>query len=128
MKTNQSNHNGCPTHEHDFSRRSLLQGAVAGGVAFGGFGRLFAADNATTAKKNDKRVILVFMSGGPSQFETWDPKPGQPTGGPHISIPTSISGIHFDEYMPNLARLCADCIQSQHAGRTRAALVVDLCA
>jgi hypothetical protein len=74
-------------------------------VAFGGFGRLFAADRAAVAKKNGKRVILVFMSGGPSQFETWDPKPGQPTGGPHISIPTSISGVHFDEYMPNLARL-----------------------
>lgn len=95
----------CSSHEHAFSRRALLQGALAGGAAFGGFGRLFAADQAVAAKRNDKRVILVFMSGGPSQFETWDPKPGQPTGGPHISIPTSISGVHFDEYMPNLARL-----------------------
>ena len=77
----------------------------AGGAAFGGFGRLFAADSAAAAKQNDKRVILVFMSGGPSQFETWDPKPGAPTGGPHVSIPTSISGVHFDEFMPNLARL-----------------------
>lgn len=97
----------CPSHEHAFSRRALLQGALAGGAAFGGFGRLFAADQAAVAKKNDKRVILVFMSGGPSQFETWDPKPGQPTGGPHISIPTSIPGVHFDEYMPNVARLAS---------------------
>jgi hypothetical protein len=66
---------------------------------------LFAAEQAVATKRNDKRVILIFMSGGPSQFETWDPKPGQPTGGPHISIPTSLSGVHFDEYMPNLARL-----------------------
>lgn len=95
----------CTTHEHAFSRRALLQGALAGGVAFGGFGRLFAAEQAAAVKKNDKRVILVFMSGGPSQFETWDPKPGQPTGGPHCSIPTSIPGVHFDEYLPNLARL-----------------------
>jgi hypothetical protein len=98
---------GCPIHEHSFSRRALLHGALAGGAMFGGFGRLFAADSAAVAKKNDKRVILVFMSGGPSQFETWDPKPGQPTGGPHISIPTSIGGVHFDEYMPNLARLAS---------------------
>lgn len=97
--------NNCPKHEHVFSRRALLQGGLAGGMAFGGFGRLFAADHATAATKNDKRVILVFMSGGPSQFETWDPKPGQPTGGPHISIPTSIPGVHFDEYLPNLSRL-----------------------
>lgn len=98
-------HRHCPAHEHAFSRRALLQGAVAGGVAFGGFGRLFAEDNADAAAKNSKRVLLIFMSGGPSQFETWDPKPGAPTGGPHISIPTSISGVRFDEYMPNLARL-----------------------
>ncbi|QDU25052.1 hypothetical protein ETAA8_01130 [Anatilimnocola aggregata] len=95
----------CPRSEHALSRRALLHGALAGGVAFGGFGRLFADDHAAAAKKNEKRVILVFMSGGPSQFETWDPKPGQPTGGPHISIPTSIPGVHFDEYMPNLSRL-----------------------
>lgn len=95
----------CPAHQHALSRRALLQGFAAGSVAFGGFGRLFAKEHAAAAKKNDKRVILIFMSGGPSQFETWDPKPGQPTGGPHISIPTSISGLHFDEYMPGLAGL-----------------------
>jgi hypothetical protein len=97
----------CPRREHAMSRRALLHGALAGGVAIGGFGRLFADDHAAAAKRNDKHVILVFMSGGPSQFETWDPKPGQPTGGPHISIPTSIPGVHFDEYMPNLARLAS---------------------
>lgn len=95
----------CRNRDHSFSRRNLLHGAIAAGAAFGGFGRLFAADQAALAQRRDRRVILVFMSGGPSQFETWDPKPGQPTGGPHISIPTSIPGVHFDEYMPNLARL-----------------------
>lgn len=101
-----SNHylDDCPRQEHVFSRRALLQGALAGGVAFGGFGRLFAAEQAAAVKKNNKRSILIFMSGGPSQFETWDPKTGQPTGGPHLSIPTSIAGVHFDEFLPNLAR------------------------
>ena len=105
MNARQKPSHECPRYEHGFSRRALLQGAMAGGAAFGGFGRLFAADSAAAAKQNDKRVILIFMSGGPSQFETWDPKPGAPTGGPHVSIPTSISGVHFDEFMPNLARL-----------------------
>jgi hypothetical protein len=105
MNTGLRQSTGCPSHEHAFSRRALLHGAIVGGAAFGGFGRLFAADSAVTAKQNDKRVILVFMSGGPSQFETWDPKPGAPTGGPHVSIPTSVSGLHYDEFMPNLARL-----------------------
>jgi len=94
--------------EHEFARRTLLSGAVGCGVAFGGFSRLFADSEAAQAAKAQKRVILVFMSGGPSQFETWDPKPGQSTGGPHLAIPTAVSGIHIDEYMPLLAR---------HAGR-----------
>jgi hypothetical protein len=95
----------CLPSDHSHSRRMFLHGAIAGGAAFGGFGRLFAADHAEVAARDQKHVILLFMSGGPSQFETWDPKPGRPTGGPHLSIPTSVAGIHFDEYMPNLARL-----------------------
>jgi hypothetical protein len=81
----------------------FLQGT--GTTALGGFGRLFAADHAAKAAGQGKHVILVFMSGGPSQFETWDPKTGRPTGGPHMNIRTTVSGVRFDEYMPNLARL-----------------------
>lgn len=95
----------CNPAEHAFSRRALLQGAVSTAACFGGFGRLFGADQAASAKRAGKKVLLIFLSGGPSQFETWDPKPGTPTGGPHCSIPTSLPGIHFDEYLPNLARL-----------------------
>jgi hypothetical protein len=95
----------CRRSDHGISRRSFLHGAVAGGTAFGGFARLFAAESAAVAVKQHKHVILLFMSGGPSQFETWDPKPGRPTGGPHMTIPTSLPGVHFDEFMPNLARL-----------------------
>ncbi|QDU29510.1 hypothetical protein ETAA8_46220 [Anatilimnocola aggregata] len=95
----------CKAIDHAFSRRVLLQGAVTASACFGGFGRLFAADQAAAAQRASKKVVLIFMSGGPSQFETWDPKPGMPTGGPHCSIPTSLPGIHFDEFLPNLARL-----------------------
>ena len=91
--------------EHLVSRRVLLRGAIAGGMAFGGFGNLFAAENAERAAQRQKHVILLWMSGGPSQFETWDPKPGMPTGGPHLSIPTSVPGLHVDEFLPKLARL-----------------------
>lgn len=95
----------CPTSEHALSRRMFLQGMVAGGVAFGGFAHLFSAAHAQEAARRQKHVLLVYMSGGPSQFETWDPKPGQRTAGAHMTIPTALPGVRFDEFMPNLARL-----------------------
>ena len=105
MKQRDKSTTVCPRQDHTFARRMFLQGVVGGGMAFGGFGRLFSQDVAQQAERQQKHVILIFMSGGPSQFETWDPKPGQPTSGPHLTIPTAIPGIRFDEFMPNLSRL-----------------------
>ncbi|MEY4178688.1 MAG: hypothetical protein RLY70_2262, partial [Planctomycetota bacterium] len=47
--------------EHVVSRRMLLRGAIAGGMAFGGFGNLFAAENAERAAQRQKHVILLWM-------------------------------------------------------------------
>ncbi len=43
-------------------------------------------------------------AGGPSQFETFSPKPGHPNGGQTKAIPTSVSGIHISENFPHVAR------------------------
>ncbi len=59
---------------------------------------------AAEAKRQQKHCILLWLCGAPSQFETWDPKPGRPSGGPFGSLPTRIPGIHFSELMPR----CAD--------------------
>lgn len=80
------------------SRRTFL---TAAGGALAALGGLFQPAVAGTLRRNQKRAILVWMSGGPSQFETWDPKPG----GPHGTTATSICGLHFDEYMSRLAGL-----------------------
>ena len=48
--------------------------------------------------------ILLWMQGGPSQFETFSPKPGHPNGGETKAIATSVSGIHISENFPQLAR------------------------
>jgi hypothetical protein len=45
----------------------------------------------------------MWLCGAPSQFETWDPKPGRISGGPFGSIPTTIPGVHFGELMPRTA-------------------------
>ena len=55
---------------------------------------------AAELKKQQKRCILLWLAGGASQLETWDPKPGAATGGPFRAIPTSVPGIHISELMP----------------------------
>lgn len=43
------------------------------------------------------------MSGGPSQLETFDPKEGQPNGGPTKAIDTRVPGIRIAENLPKIA-------------------------
>jgi uncharacterized protein (DUF1501 family) len=53
-------------------------------------------------------MILLWMSGGPSQIDTFDPKPGQPTGGPLRPCTTSVPGISIGEYLPKTAQQMKD--------------------
>src|SRR5262249_5286206 len=55
----------------------------------------------------DKSVIFLFMHGGPSQFETFDPKMDAPEGTRSATgeIKTAIPGITFGSTFPKLARL-----------------------
>ena len=50
-----------------------------------------------------KHCIVLFMSGGASQLDTFDPKPGTENGGPFAAIPTSAKGIQVSEHLPNVA-------------------------
>jgi hypothetical protein len=59
---------------------------------------------ANQLQKQQKRALCIFLSGGASQFETWDPKPGRPTGGPFQAIQTSVPGVRISELMPEMAR------------------------
>src|SRR5437763_5095855 len=54
-----------------------------------------------------RACIVLWMSGGPPQHETWDPKPDAPAEirGPFGSIATSIPGVRVGELMPNTARI-----------------------
>src|SRR5262249_11342091 len=49
-----------------------------------------------------KAVILLWLSGGPSQFETWDPKPDAPAEGrgPFGAIATKVPGVRVCEHFP----------------------------
>src|SRR3954469_476219 len=54
-----------------------------------------------------KSVVLLFQQGGPSQFETFDPKPDAPDGVRTLTgtIRTSLPGVRFGEHLPRLAAL-----------------------
>ena len=54
-----------------------------------------------------KAVILLWLWGGPSQLDTFDPKPHAPLDyrGPFVTIPTRITGVRFCELFPKLAGL-----------------------
>jgi hypothetical protein len=86
------------------SRRTFLRGVAAGGIV----AALGWKDAVTLAapelRKRGMACILLFMNGGPSQFETFDPKPGNANGGPTKGIPTSIPGVQIAEHWPRVAK------------------------
>ena len=58
---------------------------------------------ASGTRRPAKACIVLFMHGGPSQIDTFDPKPGRDTGGPFAAIGTSVAGIQISEHLPRLA-------------------------
>lgn len=55
----------------------------------------------------DKAVVLLFLAGGPSQYETFDPKPNGPEGCTSINghVQSALAGVRFSAYLPRLARM-----------------------
>lgn len=86
-------------------RRAFL---AAGGVGLGTLGLTPFSERwarASAAPRNQRALILLMMVGGPSQLETWDPKPDAPEGvrGPFGSIATRVPGVRISEHLPRLA-------------------------
>ena len=91
------------------SRRDFIR--VGGLAAFGfGLGDFFHlqcafADNTLTAKA--KSCILIWLDGGPSHLETFDPKPDAPqeVRGPLSTIATNLTGVRISECMERTAAI-----------------------
>jgi hypothetical protein len=91
------------------SRRGFLRRLGAGAAGLAGLSlfermQLFAGE----VRRQQKACILLWMAGGPSQFETFDPKPGADTQGPTRAISTNVPGIDVAEHWTRLARNCDD--------------------
>jgi uncharacterized protein (DUF1501 family) len=94
----------CRTAEHMIERRKFL-GTIAGAGAAATVGvprLLHAALPELDAQR--KHILIMYMAGGLSQLESWDPKPKTDTGGPFRAIPTSVPGVHISELLPHTAR------------------------
>jgi uncharacterized protein (DUF1501 family) len=80
------------------TRRRFLHSISASALAAGTLSfRDVMSLQADELRKQGMSMILLFMQGGPSQFETFDPKPGTETGGPTKAISTAVPGIEVAE-------------------------------
>lgn len=85
-------------------RRPLLR--VGASAIFGALvARYLSPPSARAAVPGGKAraCILLWLNGGPSHTDTFDPKPGRPSGGPFKAIKTRVAGMQLSEHLPLLA-------------------------
>ena len=96
------------------SRREWLRLSSLGvvGAAHAHWFEALAAEAAADPARR-RSCILLWMSGGPSQIDTFDPKPGHANGGTFKDIATRSPGVRISEHLPKLAE------QSEHLAIVR---------
>ncbi|MBL8793064.1 MAG: DUF1501 domain-containing protein [Planctomycetia bacterium] len=102
----------------DLNRREMLR---VGGLSFAGLSLpvLLDRNRVTAAPKvarpasfgKAKNCIILYLSGGPAQLDTFDPKPDAPDEirGEFSTIATSVTGVRFTELLPHSAKLMHHC-------------------
>ena len=93
--------NGC-IHRRGFLSY-LTAGAAVGAVSLSWRDLLIA--KADELKRQGRSMILLWMDGGPSQFDTFNPKIGSKYQGPAKAIATNVAGVEFAEYWPKTAQV-----------------------
>lgn len=92
------------------TRRNMLKAGISGIAGLSLTNLLRAREEARqTGRKmgTGKSVILLWMAGGPSHIDTWDPKPTRPIDnrGPFGVIPTKLPGVQICEHLPKQAAM-----------------------
>lgn len=96
----------CGSEAH-FSRRTLLHATGLGaGSWLSGLSRALARDAEQAPRgQRPKSLILLWMQGGPSQLETFDPHPGSPIGGQTQAIKTTAKGVEIASGLQQVAEV-----------------------
>ncbi|MFP6904860.1 MAG: DUF1501 domain-containing protein [Verrucomicrobiota bacterium] len=96
----------CHTPDHT-SRRTLLKAVGLSGISWlTPLSHLLARES--EAKDMAKSVILLWLDGGPSQLDTFDPHPGTKIGGETRAINTALKGVQLAEGLEQTAELMQD--------------------
>src|SRR5580704_7912489 len=97
------------TRDGVLCRRSFLRNMAVGAAGLSVLGwKENVALHADEMRKKGMACILLFMRGGPSQMETFDPKPDTTNGGPTKAISTATSGIQIAEGWTETAKRMND--------------------
>ncbi len=104
-------------------RRGFLKAGLAG-VAGLSLTDLLAQRAQGASPRSPRSVILLWMAGGPSHLDMWDPKPDRPLSnrGPFGVIDTRLPGVQISEHLPKMAAAlnrftlirAVDCAGSNH--------------
>ncbi len=102
MIANQNPHQSSQHAPFPLTRRDVLKAACGLGLSFA----LPGLEGRAAEKRGSERAksfIVLWLAGGASQLETWDPHPGTSIGGPTRAIPTRIPHVSIAEHYPQLA-------------------------
>ncbi|MFH5803629.1 DUF1501 domain-containing protein [Alienimonas sp. DA493] len=91
------------------SRRQALQAFAASAAGASMSGWLPALAAAAGGAKPPRSVVLLWMTGGPSQLDTFDPKPNHENGGEFQAIDTAVPGVQIAEHLPGIAQRLDRC-------------------
>lgn len=102
-------HESVQVRRGQVTRRGFMHQVSAAGMAAGALGlHDWMSLHADELRKQQRSVILLWMAGGPSQLETFDPKPGYEGMGETETISTAVSGIQLAQGWDKTAAMMND--------------------